>query len=77
MNMGDRRALALRVPLVATSSSTLPRLQLHLDDSTSLKGMVATANPMVAICAIEGTLVVLHRRILRFHGITDPILLCL
>lgn len=57
MNMGDRPALALRLPLVAMCNSTLHRLQLHLDDLTFLKGMVAVASRMVTICGIEGMLV--------------------
>lgn len=72
MNMGDRRALLPRGPLVATCSSTPPRLLLHLDDSTSPKGMVATPDPMVTICATEGTLVVCCLLVCGYDGIADP-----
>lgn len=59
MTMGDRRVLAPRHLSVAMCNSTLPRLPLHQEDSTSLEVMVATKNRMVTSCAIEGTLFVL------------------
>lgn len=62
MIVGDRRALVPKVHLVAMCSSTHPRLQLHLDGSTSLKEMVATTSPTVTIYGIGGTFIVLYRR---------------
>lgn len=69
--MGDRRALAPRLLSEAMYSSTLPRLQLHLDDSTFLKETVATANRRVIICGIEGKLVVFDHQIPRYDYNTD------
>lgn len=56
-------------------SSTLPRLQLHRDDSTSLKGMVATVNPTLTICGIGGTLVLFDLPPTRYDEIADLVLL--
>ena len=77
MNVGDLRALPPRVPLVAMCTSTLSRLQLHLDGSIFLKGIVVTANPMATICGIEGTLLVADIPLFRFDIIADHIPLCL
>lgn len=72
MNMGDPRVLAPRVPLAAMCSSMLPRLQLHLDDSTSHKGMLVTANRMVNTCGIEGMLVVLVSKFITMTAMLTP-----